>query len=133
MINKVILFGNLGNNPDIRTLNNGGKVANISLATSERYKDKATGEYKTKTEWHKVVCYSQYLVEMLERKCSKGSCLYIEGSIKTTKYNKDNVEKYITEVIADKILALNSKENIDSNNSVNKSYTENNSDDDIPF
>lgn len=98
-VNKVILIGNLGRDPEIRTMQNGSKVANLSLATSESWKDKATGERKEKSEWHRVVIFGQ-LAETAEKYTKKGSKIYVSGSLQTRKWtDKDGAEKYTTEVV----------------------------------
>jgi len=99
-VNKVILVGNLGNDPEIRTFQNGGRIANLSLATSENWKDKSTGERKERTQWHRVVINSEPLVNLCEKYIKKGSKLYIEGQLETRKYTDNSgVEKYTTEVV----------------------------------
>jgi single-strand DNA-binding protein len=99
-VNKVILVGNLGKDPEIRTLQNGGRVANFSLATSESWKDKATGERKERTEWHRVVVFNDNLVGVIERFVKKGSKLYVEGQIETRKYtDNQGQERYTTEIV----------------------------------
>ena len=98
-INKVTLLGNVGKDPDIRTFQNGGKVANFTLATSESWKDKATGEKRNHTEWHNVVVQNEKLVEIVEKYVKKGSKLHIEGKLETRKYSKDGGDRYITEVV----------------------------------
>ncbi|MFA4994930.1 MAG: single-stranded DNA-binding protein [Bdellovibrionales bacterium] len=99
-VNKVILIGNLGRDPEIRSFQNGGRVASFSIATSESWKDKTTGEKKEKTEWHRISVLNDKLVEIVERYIKKGSKLYIEGQLETRKYtDKDGVEKYTTEVV----------------------------------
>jgi single-strand DNA-binding protein len=99
-VNKVILVGNLGKDPEIRTLNNGDKVANLSLATSEQWRDKASGERKEKTEWHRVVIFNDNIVKVVENYLKKGSTVYIEGSLQTRKWtDQQGVEKYSTEVV----------------------------------
>ena len=99
-VNKVILVGNVGNDPEIRTFQNGGRVANLSLATSERWKDKATGENKEKTEWHRVSVLNEGLVKVIENYVNKGSKLYIEGQLETRKWQDANgQDKYSTEVV----------------------------------
>ena len=99
-VNKVILIGNLGKDPEIRSFQTGGRVAKFSLATSENWKDKNTGERKEKTEWHNVVVYNERLVDVVERFVKKGSKLYIEGALETRKYtDKDGNERYTTEVV----------------------------------
>ncbi|MHB1207720.1 MAG: single-stranded DNA-binding protein [Rhodospirillaceae bacterium] len=98
-VNKVILIGNLGRDPEVRTMQNGGKVANLNLATSESWKDKATGERKEKTEWHRVVIFGQ-LADIAEKYLKKGSKVYVSGSLQTRKWtDKDGAEKYTTEVV----------------------------------
>ncbi len=98
-INKVILVGNLGNDPEIRSFQNGGRVANLSLATSESWKDKATGERKEKTEWHRVVLFNTGLVDLAEKYLKKGSKVYIEGKMETRSYEQNGEKKYTTEVV----------------------------------
>ena len=99
-VNKVILVGNLGRDPEIRTLNNGEKVANLSLATSEQWRDKSTGERKEKTEWHRVVIFNDNIVKVVENYLKKGSTIYVEGSLQTRKWtDQQGVEKYSTEVV----------------------------------
>jgi len=99
-VNKVILVGNVGSDPEIRSFNNGGKVANFSLATSETWRDKQSGERKEKTEWHRVAIMSDGLVNVVEKYVSKGSKLYLEGKLQTRKWtDRDGNEKYTTEVV----------------------------------
>jgi single-strand DNA-binding protein len=98
-VNKVILVGNLGRDPEVRSFQSGDKVCNLSIATSESWKDKASGERKEKTEWHRVCIYNQNLVKVAESYLTKGSKVYIEGKLETRKYtDKDGVEKYTTEI-----------------------------------
>ena len=92
-VNKVILVGNLGNDPEVRTLNNGGKVVNLSVATSERWKDRNTGEQREKTEWHRVVIFSEGLVRVAESYLRKGSKVYLEGQLQSGQ------DKYSTEIV----------------------------------
>jgi len=102
-VNKVILVGNLGRDPEIRTLNSGDRVANLRLATSETWRDKSTGERKEKTEWHSVVIFNDNLVKVAENYLRKGSTVYIEGALQTRKYtDAQGVEKYSTEVVLQK-------------------------------
>jgi single-strand DNA-binding protein len=101
-VNKVIIVGNLGKDPEVRTLNSGEKVANLSVATSESWKDKATGERKEKTEWHRVTIFNENIVKVTESYLKKGSTVYIEGSLQTRKYEQNGVEKYTTEVVLQK-------------------------------
>ncbi len=99
-VNKVILVGNVGNDPEIRTFGNGGKVANFSLATSENWRDKQSGERKEKTEWHRIAVFNDGLVGVIERYVKKGSKLYIEGKLQTRKWTDNSgQDKYTTEVV----------------------------------
>lgn len=99
-VNKVILVGNLGRDPEVRTMNNGDKVVNLSLATSETWKDKATGERKEKTEWHRVVVFNENIARVCENYLKKGSTVYVEGSLQTRKWtDQSGAEKYSTEVV----------------------------------
>ena len=99
-VNKVILIGNLGRDPEIRTMQSGDKVAGMSIATSESWKDKSTGEKKEKTEWHNVSVFNQGIVGVCEKYIKKGDKVYIEGQLETRKWNdKDGVTKYSTEVV----------------------------------
>lgn len=99
-VNKVILIGNLGKDPEIRTFGNGGKVANFSIATSESWKDKQSGEKKEKTEWHNIAVFGEGLVGVVERYIKKGSKVYIEGKLQTRKWqDRDGNDKYTTEVV----------------------------------
>src|SRR5438105_11021716 len=99
-VNKVILIGNLGKDPEIRRTNDGRPIANLSVATSESWRDKNTGERKEKTEWHRVVIFSEGLCKIAEQYLKKGSKVYLEGQLQTRKYtDKDGVEKYSTEVV----------------------------------
>jgi single-strand DNA-binding protein len=102
-VNKVILVGNLGKDPEIRTLNSGDRVANLRIATSETWRDKASGERKEKTEWHQVVIFNENIVKVAENYLKKGSTVYIEGSLQTRKWtDQNNVEKYSTEIVLQK-------------------------------
>ena len=99
-VNKVILVGNLGRDPEIRTFQNGGRVANLSLATSESWKDKTSGERKERTEWHRVVIYNDRLIEIAEKYLKKGAKLYLEGQLETRKWSdQSGTEKYTTEIV----------------------------------
>ena len=99
-VNKVILVGNLGRDPEIRSTQDGREIATLALATSESWKDKSTGERKEKTEWHRVVVFNDGLVNVIKNYIKKGSKLYIEGSLQTRKWtDKDGQEKYSTEVV----------------------------------
>ncbi len=99
-VNKVILIGNVGRDPEIRSMNSGDKVCNFTLATSEKWKDKTSGEQKESTEWHRVVVWDQRLVDLCEKYVQKGSRLYLEGQLQTRKWtDQSGVEKYSTEVV----------------------------------
>ena len=99
-VNKVILVGNLGKDPEIRTLQSGTKVANLSIATSETWNDRQSGERKERTEWHRVVIYNDRLADVAERFLRKGRKVYLEGSLETRKYpDQAGQEKYTTEVV----------------------------------
>lgn len=99
-INKVILVGNLGRDPEIRATQDGREIANLAIATSESWKDKQTGERKEKTEWHRVVIFNDSLVTVVKNYLKKGAKVYIEGALQTRKWtDKDNQERYSTEVV----------------------------------
>src|SRR5207342_1553449 len=99
-VNKVILIGNLGKDPEIRRTQDGRPIANLSVATSESWRDKATGERKEKTEWHRVVIFNEGLCKVAEQYLKKGSKVYIEGALQTRKWtDQQNVERYSTEVV----------------------------------
>ena len=99
-VNKVILVGNLGADPEVRNLPSGGKVVNLSIATSENWKDKNTGERREKTEWHRVVIFSEGLARVAESYLKKGSKVYIEGQLQTRKWqDQSGADKYSTEVV----------------------------------
>jgi single-strand DNA-binding protein len=102
-VNKVILIGNLGKDPEIRSTNDGGKVASLSVATSETWKDRSSGERRERTEWHRVVIFNDRLVEVAERYLKKGAKIYLEGALQTRKWT-DNTgnERYTTEVVLQK-------------------------------
>ena len=102
-VNKVILIGNLGADPEIRTLNSGDRVANLRVATSESWRDRASGEKKERTEWHRVVIFNDNLVKVAENYLRKGSKVYLEGAIQTRKWtDQSGQEKYSTEVVLQK-------------------------------
>lgn len=156
-INKVILIGNVGQDPEIRSFQTGGKVCNLSIATSERWRDRESNEQKERTQWHRVVVFNENLVNLIEKYVNKGSKLYIEGQLETRKWtDSSGVDKYATEVVLrnfkGEITFLDSRGNnnenqIESNNNnlkqeennqLNQSLTENSNinsdiDDDIPF
>jgi single-strand DNA-binding protein len=99
-VNKVILVGNLGNDPEVRNLPNGGKVVNLSVATSDQWRDKNTGERKERTEWHRVVIFSEGLVRVAEQYLRKGAKVYIEGALQTRKWqDQSGQDKYSTEIV----------------------------------
>jgi single-strand DNA-binding protein len=99
-VNKVILIGNLGRDPEVRSFQNGGRVCNLRIATSESWKDKTSGERKERTEWHSVAIFNENLVGVAERFLKKGSKVYLEGQLETRKYtDKDGNERYTTEVV----------------------------------
>ena len=107
-VNKVILVGRLGKDPEVRNLENGAAVANFTLATSESYKDKTTGEKKEITEWHNVVLW-RGLAEISQRYLHKGDMVYIEGKLRTRSWEKEGVTRYTTEVVADNMTMLSTK------------------------
>ena len=99
-LNRVILIGNVGQDPEIRSTQDGREIANFSLATTENWKDKNTGERQSKTEWHRIVVFSQGLVGVIKNYVKKGSKLYIEGALQTRKWtDKSGIEKYTTEIV----------------------------------
>ncbi len=144
-VNKVILVGNLGKDPEVRHLESGAVVANFSLATSDSYKDKNTGELITNTDWHNIVLW-RGLAEIAEKYAKKGDKIYIEGKLKSRSYqDQDGVTKYITEVLGDNLVLLGRQDGSNSNPgaasapnsapkpSVNEFTGEKNDDDDLPF
>jgi single-strand DNA-binding protein len=99
-VNKVILIGNLGRDPEVRRMNSGDSVVNFSLATTESWRDKATGERRDRTEWHNVVIFNENLGKVAEQYCKKGSKIYIEGQLQTREYtDKDGNQRKVTEVV----------------------------------
>ena len=107
-INKVILVGNVGQDPETRYMPNGNAVTNISIATSETWKDKNTGEQQERTEWHRVTFY-QRLAEIVAEYVKKGSKLYVEGRLQTRSWEQDGVKKYATDIIANEMQMLDSR------------------------
>ena len=102
-VNKVILVGNVGDDPDIRRLNSGEQVANLRLATSESWRDRTSGERKERTEWHSIVVFNENLVKVVEQYVKKGSKLYVEGQLQTRKWQDQNgADRYTTEVVLQK-------------------------------
>ncbi|MGF1607058.1 MAG: single-stranded DNA-binding protein [Rhodothalassiaceae bacterium] len=99
-VNKVILIGNLGRDPEVRSLNNGGRVVNLAVATSETWTDRQTGERRERTEWHRVVIFNEKLGEVAERYLRKGSKVYLEGQLQTRKWqDQSGQDRYTTEVV----------------------------------
>tara|TARA_Y100000361_G_scaffold15084_1_gene11906 strand:- start:905 stop:1327 length:423 start_codon:yes stop_codon:yes gene_type:complete len=137
-LNKVQLIGNLGNDPDII---NEGKIAKFSLATSESWKDKASGERKTKTEWHNIVVYNEGLVGVIQQYVKKGSKVYVEGQLQTRKWeDKDGVTKYTTEIVLQNFNGTltmlgenNSSQTSNTSSNAPSTNTSTEIDDDIPF
>lgn len=108
-VNKVILIGNLGNDPEVRYTPSGSAVANVNLATSETWRDKQSGELQDRTEWHRVVFFNR-LAEIVGEYLRKGSKIYVEGTLRTRKWtDKNNVERYTTEIIANEMHILDSR------------------------
>lgn len=99
-VNKVIIVGNLGRDPEVRSFPNGGKVVNLNIATSETWRDKASGERKERTEWHRVAIFSEPLAKIAEQYLRKGSTVYIEGALETRKWqDQSGAERYTTEIV----------------------------------
>lgn len=135
-VNKAIIVGNVGSDPDIRTMPNGNQVVNLSIATSDEWKDKNTGEKKEKTEWHRCVFFNK-IADIAAQYVNKGSKLYIEGRLQTRSYEQDGVKKYSTEIVVNDMQMLDSK-NTNSNNEVKEASNNDiakfdSFDDDIPF
>lgn len=138
-VNKVIILGNVGKDPETRYLPDGGAVTNVSIATSEQWKDKATGEKKEKTEWHRVVFF-QRIAEVAGQYLKKGSSCYVEGKLTTRKWaDKEGIERYSTEIHADRLQLLGGKpqqnegENQPKQSTPAKTGGFDDLDDDIPF
>ena len=114
-INKVILVGNLGRDPEVKNLESGVKMARFTLATNETYTDRTSGERKDLTEWHSIVCWRN-LAEIAEKYLNKGKQIYLEGRLRTRKWtDQNNVERYTTEILADTIQMLGRSENASEN------------------
>ena len=113
-VNKVILVGRLGKDPEVRNFDNGSIVANFTVATSESYKDRTTGEKKETTEWHNIVLW-RGLAEVAQKYLHKGDMVYIEGKLRTRSWEKDGVTRYTTEVLADNMTMLSTKGSSNSN------------------
>jgi single-strand DNA-binding protein len=109
-VNKVILIGNLGKDPEVRHLDNGATVANFSIATTESYKDRNTGQRVDQTEWHNIVLW-RGLADVAEKYLKKGDSVYIEGKLRTRSWEKDGVTRYTTEVVGDQMTMLGGKRN----------------------
>ena len=151
-LNKVTLIGNLGQDPEIRSTNDGKEIANFSMATTESWKDKMSGEKKDKTEWHRVVCFNEGLTRVIKNYVKKGTKLYIEGQLQTRKWvDNNNQDRYTTEIILQNfnstLILLDSRGDVQQNksispkNNINNSNVSNNTpnfdnsnlDDEIPF
>ena len=130
-VNKAILVGRLGRDPEVRYTGSGQAVANLSLATAERFKDKQ-GEYQERTEWHRITAWGR-LAEIVQQYTHKGSMIYVEGRIETRKYEKDGVERYSTEIVAQSIQLLGSKNDNASPASGQESDAAEVETDEIPF
>ena len=143
-VNKVILIGRLGKDPEVRNLDNGAVVANFSIATSESYKDRTTGEKKEITEWHNIVVW-RGLAEIAQKYLRKGDMVFIEGKLRTRSWEKDGVTRYTTEVVADNLTMLSPKTSggsgmsseyaseRSSNEGMRTAATSDTSTDDLPF
>lgn len=144
-LNKVTLIGNLGRDPEIRTSNDGKEIANFSIATTDTWKDKLTGEKRDKTEWHKIVCFNEGLINVIKTYVKTGAKIYIEGRLQTRKWtDNNNQERYTTEVVLQNfnstLILLDSRNNETStghNASIQDTQTFNkigqSEDSDIPF
>jgi len=142
-VNKATILGNVGKDPEIRTTQDGREIANLSIATSQKWKDKNSGERKEKTEWHKVVIFSPGLVNVIKNYVKKGSKLYIEGALQTRKWQgKDGSDNYSTEIVLQgyncALQLLDSKGKQDSSNyerpeEAKADYSADEFDDEIPF
>jgi len=134
-VNKVIIIGNLGRDPEINYTQSNVPVANFSVATTESWKDKQSGEWQEKTEWHRVVAW-RYLAERAEKYLRKGSAVYIEGKLETRKWEKDGQNHYTTEIIARDLAVLGRKEDNEQPAKAQAPAQETNTnpvDDDLPF
>lgn len=111
-LNKAIIMGNLGADPDVRTMQDGRPVVTLSIATTERWKDRSTGDKRERTEWHRVVCFNEGICNVIQQYLRKGSSVYIEGKIQTRSYEQNGVKKYATEIVMNgyeaKLLMLDS-------------------------
>lgn len=130
-VNKVILIGNLGRDPEIRTTQNGSKLCNLSVATSESWNDKASGERKEKTEWHRVVVFNDNIVRVCENYLKKGSKVFIEGQLETRKWtDQSGAEKYFTEIV---LRPYRGELTILDNKETKEEKSEERYDDDLPW
>jgi single-strand DNA-binding protein len=130
-LNEVRLIGNVGKDPDIRSMQDGKEVASFTLATSDVWKDKSTGERKERTEWHKIVVFIPHLVSVIKSHVKKGTRLYIAGSLQTRKWqDHSNVDKYITEIL---LQSHDSKLMVFPSANKDDSYVKSEDEDDIPF
>ena len=120
-VNKVILVGRLGKDPEVRNLDNGVSVANFTMATSETYKDRTTGEKKEATEWHNIVLW-RGLAEVSQKYLHKGDLVYIEGKLRTRSWEKDGVTRYTTEIVADNMTMLGSRSGGGNSGSASSDY-----------
>lgn len=128
-LNRVMLIGNLGRDPEVKTHSSGGEVASFSLATTDYWKDKQTGERQSKTEWHRVVVFNQNLVALVRNYLRKGASVYVEGQLRTRKYiGKSGIEKEVTEVCLQSTNAV-----IQLLSGGNKGQSNCSEDEDIPF
>lgn len=144
-LNKVTLIGNLGRDPEIRTTNDGKEIASFSIATSDTWKDKVTGERKEKTEWHRIAVFSEGLVRVIKNYVKKGTKLYIEGQLQTRKWvDNENKERYTTEIVLQafnsSLILLDSRSGAGDNQasaaapqSAAPSFDNSELDDEIPF
>ena len=126
-VNKVTLVGNLGRDPEIRAMQNGDKIVQISIATSDRWKDKSTGEQRERTEWHRVVIFNEALGKIAEQYLKKGSTVYIEGQLQTRKWTdqQSGQEKYTTEVVLQRYRGELTMLGSRTDNQVNNEYQNN--------
>lgn len=131
-VNKVIILGNLGKDPEARYLPSGDAVTNVTIATTESWKDKNSGEKKESTEWHRVSFFGK-LAEIAAQYLKKGSPCYVEGRIQTRKWEKDGETRYSTEIVADKLQLLGSKPAVDAPQEPKKRGSFDDMNDDIPL
>ena len=141
-VNKVILIGNLGGDPEMRAMPNGNHVTNLSLATSQSWRDKESGEQRERTEWHRIVFFNK-LAEIANQYLKKGSKVYVEGELRTQEWERDGQKHFKTEVVASEMQMLDSKQkNLEGTKSTNefvalfhdeKKHNEEDFNDDIPF